>query len=126
MSMKHKVALLAGLVVTSLTASASAEYVCRVHRIPGDVGYYGDDGHVQVQLYTGPNCTGSYDGTRYFCSSGGSSSNCTSYVYGLYTGADLNALAENLSDAARTGQRVYAPAYGSSTVQGYYVYFYGD
>jgi hypothetical protein len=115
----------------ALPSIASADYVCSASRLGGVnvASTYGKFGSLSFTTYTGPACTGSYVGSYYFCSEGGTFTGCSSSVYANLTDASLAALSSDLITAAREGQRVTVPTStcngGAAGCAGR-VYFYGN
>ena len=123
-------ATLLAIAAAPAVASADYGYVCSTYHTPGDTSL-GDEGYTGATYYSGPNCTGSYQGSKNYCSPGrlSFSSVCASSASYLYPRADLLALYEMLQRAAEWGQRVYwsttTCASGGSTC-GASVTFYGN
>ena len=87
--------LLAGLV----TASASASYVCKVAYYDYD-GSLGDHGYVYFTQYSGPACTGDFEGSFYVCSHNPTSSLCTTLTGHNYSESGIHAQYRAFLDAA--------------------------
>ena len=85
--------------VTSVAGVASAGYVCSVR-----TGYnstaYGFSGSVYYTEYSLPDCQGSYLGSRYICSSGATTSVCTSSSIYQQNSTQLQSLYLGLVEAA--------------------------
>jgi hypothetical protein len=100
-------ALLAGAFAIAAPGDVHANfgnYVCYAYYYPPVTSSYGDGGAVSVTLWSAPSCTGSYQGTALFCSSGATSANCNlSY---LHPEGALNTLMENLVRASLNDQLV--------------------
>ena len=93
------------ILFASATASA-ADYPCRVSLGSYD-GAYGDFGYVYVEWYSGANCSGNYVGSDRYCSTGATSSSCSSASYCIYNDPEmLAAMYEALADSAREGSLV--------------------
>jgi len=94
------------------TGVAAADFVCNVGLYPGNSGNMGTEGYVQFQTYTGANCTGSFVGTFYACSTSATSSSCPSGANWRYERQSLLALYRNLQSAASVDQKV-SPSMGA-------------
>lgn len=69
-----------GLALSGPAMAANA-YVCSVNVLsPGAAGWLGTEGAVTVTLYSGPRCTGTYQGVKAFCSDGHTSASCAAGV----------------------------------------------
>jgi hypothetical protein len=106
--MKRSIVTSLAFVAISLFASAaSADYVCQTTYMPGSQagGYYG---FFTVSLYTGPDCSGSYVGYYYFCSSGATSSQCPQ-SYLPASDAQMSMLVTKVIDATQWNLPVKVP-----------------
>ena len=92
------------LLVSGL-ATAAQGYVCSVSRQPGS-GKYGTAGHVVVSYTTAPGCTGTSQGSHYYCSPSPTSTSCPSSTAYHYAREDLNSLASMLHNAAIANTKV--------------------
>jgi hypothetical protein len=99
-----------GLVLSALlsafTASATPAYPCNVGIRSYD-GAYGDFGYVSVEWYSEPHCDGSYLGFNRYCSTGATSSSCSSASYCIFNEpVMLSGMFEALAASARSGELV--------------------
>lgn len=79
---------------------ASAEYICNTRHNPGSTSL-GDYGFIEASIYTGPDCTGSYFGTWYLCSTGATDSECAGPPQYRFTSAEqLAAVFAPIAEAA--------------------------
>jgi hypothetical protein len=111
-----------GLVLGAATAHASVYdgYVCTSEYDPTS-GTMGNLGYIYVQLYAGPSCSGGMVLQGYFCTTGATSSLCSTR---LYTELGINHLADRLAHAADTNQHVQIVT--DSLVHFMYAYFRAD
>jgi hypothetical protein len=119
--------LFAAVLLFSSLASATNGYVCSTRRNMSTS--YGSAGAAYVSYYTAPDCAGSFAGSRYYCSSGASSSACTSNSSYLYGAAELNTFMTMFQTAALEGSKIsFADVpcgVGGGTDCGGYFYVYG-
>lgn len=66
------------------TVASAAIYICSVSYEPGS-GTLGDKGNIYSSFHTDPDCTGSFVVDGYFCSSGATSSLCSTYSQYRFT-----------------------------------------
>lgn len=105
-------------------APAKADYVCDVtYRGNQPSQAFGEAGYVLATYYTGANCTGTYKGTFYYCSTGATSSFCAnaascSGVDWLHPAGALSTLATMLQQAQIYTQRVTAGQCGANSGRG--------
>lgn len=101
-------------------ASAFTGYVCEAHfrHFPS----FGQHGYVYVNLYSQPNCGGSWVVGAVFCSTGGTGNQCS--APDLSTSVELQALIQNLQRAAAADQKLDITATTSGA--GQYVQFRAD
>jgi hypothetical protein len=120
------VATVAGVVtmVAADTAKAATyeSYVCNVvYENPGTSSTFGTYGRVWVDVYDGPGCTGSYQGSPHICSKGATSSTCGTY---LHTDVAMHGLMQSLQRAADSNQKVTLTTSGTWAV--IYASFHAD
>jgi hypothetical protein len=87
-------------------AGSGVGYVCEIEDPSGGGTYWGSSGATYVYITTGPSCTGSTVGGGYFCSTGATSSSCTSSGY-LRSEAQLQGLTNRLMQAAVANTKIY-------------------
>lgn len=113
MTMMKRLSLYAFVsVLLCWAAPAKADYVCEVWvrgNQPGQA--YGEGGYITAAYYTGPNCTGTYKGTFFYCSTGATSTSCASAANcsgndWLYPASLLPTVATMLQQAQLQAQRV--------------------
>jgi hypothetical protein len=80
------------------SGAARANYVCEAVHVPAGTSL-GASGYVYATLYSEPNCTGTYWGTRYFCSPTPTMSLCASSANYHHDQAELIALFAGLQRA---------------------------
>lgn len=61
--------------ILALPQQANASYVCTTAYYP-QPGALGSDGHLHVYYTSQPSCTGTFEGARYYCSPGNTSTLC--------------------------------------------------
>jgi hypothetical protein len=122
--------LCAFALLSPAAAHATIGYVCTLYHAPG-TGTYGDNGYVRVHYYSQPNCAGSFQGSRSYCSVNSSTSNpaCSTGPTWKYGKEDLNGLATRLFTAASQGTKVdhidSSACHLGGTGCAAYVYLYG-
>ena len=111
--MKKLLLSVIAFVGVSLSAgAASASYVCQSTLLPGS-SILGNHGYVEFSLYSGPDCTGSFEAFRYICSTGATSSACAfNALYRATSDDELSAIAGMLATAAAWNQVVDTVAVG--------------
>lgn len=96
------------LLMLGNAASANTNgYVCQTSYLPTTVSALGNEGYLYVTMYTGANCTGSYIGTSYLCSTGATSIYCPDLAAFHHTRESLLANLQASANAAETGQQVF-------------------
>jgi hypothetical protein len=88
-------------------AHAITGYLCTVYYYPG-ADSSGNYGSVDVSLYTGTSCTGSYVGYASFLSTGATT--CT--IYPLLTAESLIGLLQALRQQMTNNQKVFIDIFG--------------
>src|SRR5215469_8882090 len=63
----------------TIASAAVIEHACSVSYVPGQ-GQLGNNGYVAVTLYSGANCSGSYNETQYLCTVGATYGMCAAGV----------------------------------------------
>jgi hypothetical protein len=103
---KKKIALSAlSLALASLfSGAASADYICSTNWKHYGGSSSGSGGFIQMSVYSGPGCTGSFVGTKYLCSTGATNVGCAASF--LRTELQIMTEAPMLRAAADTDQRV--------------------
>jgi len=114
-----------GVIAAPQDAKASGTgYVCNVSFTPFSSGL-GTKGSLWVNLYSGPNCTGTFMEQAQYCSVGATDTASCDNV--LYDGPQLIAMWENLQRAAAADQKIYVQSTTNSWhVRGLYVQFYSN
>ena len=94
------------LIGASRLAHANYGYVCYTsyYLAPISAGM-GNYGAVSVGIYSGPSCTGTYNGGGYICSTGATSSSCD--LTQLRDEAQAISLADSLQRAAAANQKIF-------------------
>jgi hypothetical protein len=87
---------------------AHAAYVCDVYYVPSSTTM-GSDGLVVASFYSAPNCGGSLNSVRYFCSGTPTSTSCASSASYRYNTAKLMGLMTALQQAAINDEVVTDP-----------------
>jgi hypothetical protein len=106
-----------GIFLIAGTASATS-YVCIADYVPGSTTL-GSYGYVGFSLYTGTDCSGSYVGSYYLCSSGATSSLCCNDTTYLYTSTtQLMGMAQEVINAAQWNLAISSVAVGTCNVSG--------
>jgi hypothetical protein len=99
-------AVVGALVGAPAEAQAATGYPCTVYLMPNTGNsYYGNFGSVDVEMWTGPKCTGSF--IRVVSAFSVGSTNANAAASFLYREEQLMALYRNLVDAASRGTRTY-------------------
>jgi hypothetical protein len=98
--------------MSSVAVTASADYICNTNYFPGS-GARGTEGYVYFNLYSAPNCTGSFVSTRYLCSTGATSTSCISNSSYWFERAGLLAMFSEMTRAADVGQGYSVAATGT-------------
>jgi hypothetical protein len=91
-------------VLASGVAHATDGYVCEMRR--GLISSYGSSGFVKADYYSAPDCAGTYQGSRYYCSAGSTAPACSTDSNYIYTRDDLNTLATMFLTASIAGTKV--------------------
>ncbi len=108
---------MAGAAIVTLAAErAQASYVCYMsfdahptafNKFTGEQWNYGSYGQLEVTMYSGPGCTGTYAGYYSFCTAG-----ITSNTYNYcdpsysYTSTQILSLFDNLQRASASSQSI--------------------
>jgi hypothetical protein len=95
--------VLAGGLLASTSAWAD-EYVCWTRYNPSASGGFGDNGYLLVVTYTGTACTGTFVSMANFCTTGATTSACSSTY--LYPITALNTLNSMLQSATINNQKI--------------------
>jgi hypothetical protein len=100
-------------------------YICWTTSSPNSSsGTFGDFGFVSASIYSGAECTGTYQATPYYCTTGATTAVCElSYLHGEVSIAHL---ADRLQYAAHNNLRVQANLTTGSTNKGKSITFYSD
>jgi hypothetical protein len=100
---KSFVSLLAFAAISLNIGIASADYVCKAEVVPSPANTGGGNyGYFFASVYSGPDCSGSYVGSYYFCSTGASFGLCADWVATRGQSAEQMAiLAGKVIDAAQ-------------------------
>jgi hypothetical protein len=85
-------------------------YVCYAEYNPAASSYVGNYGHVNFDLYSGPNCTGSYQVSIDYNTTGASEN-----TFWQYSELGINNLFQAVLGAMKSNIRVYFWTYGGGT-----------
>jgi hypothetical protein len=126
---KSFVSLLAFAAISLSAGIASAsQYICSAIYLPGSNSYFGSYGDYYISIYTGADCTGSFVGGYYFCSSGATATLCSSSSdYRGTSGDQMAIMASKAIDAAQWNLPVWVATVsciGGGGSCGGYVTFY--
>jgi len=106
---KLLVSVLAFAGVCLSAGAASASYLCDVTFTPGSTTR-GTNGYVSLSWYSGADCTGTFQGGGFICSSGATFSLCASDAqYRATSDAEIAAIAAMLANAATLNGPVSVP-----------------
>jgi hypothetical protein len=91
-------------------------YVCDVtqYKYPG----WGSVGYLDVSIYSGAHCTGTYQGSHYYCSVSATSSICAADTTKLLSEQELIGLRRELLESGRWGN--YVASYATPCVTSMY------
>src|SRR5262245_21913625 len=103
--MKRRSVCLAAFAMISLSAGAASaatgNYVCSAAYVPGSSSV-GSHGYVTVTVFSGPDCTGTFLGGFFLCSSNATSSVCSNQSTYLATSdSEIATMATKVIDAAQ-------------------------
>lgn len=118
--------ILGALGFLALPQQADASYVCTTAYYP-TTGSMGSEGYVHAYYTSLPNCDGTWEGARYYCSTGSTSSQCHATIE--YPLEGLLALYKSFVSALQQQTRVYnwnTNCNGGGTTCGGYVQFEAD
>ncbi|WP_375772210.1 hypothetical protein NR798_15415 [Archangium gephyra] len=100
---------LAAFACLAVPVSASAAdyygYICETKLYPSTATVYGNHGYANVTMYSGPTCTGTYQGSFWVFTEGSTDSWANPYF--LYREGSLHALYESMVRAALANKQIH-------------------
>jgi len=85
--------------------AALADYLCEADFYPNETLGFGNSGRIRFTTSSGPNCSGTFTGVWYFCTTGATASQCIANTAFHYTASEFLALVTHVREGLTWGLR---------------------